>query len=114
MKVGKAMSIGEIRHRITLQSLVLTTNDNGFEIESWQEFKTVWSKVSNLSGREYYRAASIQEEQTVKFTIRYLKGLTANMRILFEDRQYNIISVDNIKYEGKYIEIKALEVDSNG
>jgi len=103
-----------MKHRITFQKLILATNENGFEIASWQEFKTVWSKVSNLYGREYYQAASVQEEQTVKFTIRYLKGLTANMRILFEDRQYDIISIDNIKYEGKYIEIKAPEVDSSG
>ena len=70
--------------------------------------------MSNLYGKEYYQAAAMQAEKTVKFTIRFLDSITADMRILFEDKQYNITSIDNIKYANKFIEIKALEVDSSG
>jgi len=114
MRAGDFMSIGEMKHRITFQKFVVNVDENGFEVEEWQDYKTVWASVSNLSGREYYQAATIQAEKTVKFTIRYLLGLTADLGIAFEDRQYNITSIDNIKYEDKYIEIKALEVDRSG
>ena len=105
------MEIGELRHKITFQKLTTTTNENGFEVEDWEDYKTVWAAITNLHGREYFEAAAVQKENTVKFTIRYFKGLDTSMRILFQGRQYNIISIDNIKYKNKYIEIKALEVE---
>ena len=108
------MNPGDLRHRITFQKLTTTTNENGFEIEEWLDIKTVWASITNLHGREYYEAAAVQAEQTVKFTIRYLKGLDTSMRILFRDRQYNITAIDNIRYENRFIEIKALEVDKSG
>lgn len=108
------MEIGELRHKITFQRLTTTTNENGFEVETWEDYKTVWAAVSNLYGKEYFEAAAVQKENIVKFTIRYFKGLDTSMRILFRGTEYNIISIDNIKYKNKYIEIKALEVEKSG
>jgi len=53
------VEIGDLRHRITFQKLITAVNENGFEIKTWQNYKAVWSAVSNLSGREYYQAAAI-------------------------------------------------------
>jgi SPP1 family predicted phage head-tail adaptor len=114
MKAGDGMSASDLRHRITFQKFTTVVNENGFETEAWEDYKTVWASVSNLTGREYYQAAEVQAEKTVKFMIRYLSSLTTDMRILFQEKQYNITSIDNIKYENKYIEIKALEVDRSG
>ena len=108
------VEIGDLRHRITLQKQVITINENGFEVKTWQDYRTVWAAASNLHGREYYAAAAVQAENTVKFTIRYLEGLGTTMRILFQGRQYNIISIDNIKYQNRYMEIKALEMVASG
>ncbi|QGT99504.1 hypothetical protein SYNTR_0911 [Candidatus Syntrophocurvum alkaliphilum] len=108
------MEIGELRHRITLQKPIITTNLNGFEEETLKDFKTVWAAVSNLRGREYYAAAAVQAENTVEFTIRYITGIDNSMRIIFKDKQYNIIAIDNIKYQNKYIEIRAQEVGVSG
>lgn len=108
------MRTEELKHKITFQKLTSTTNENGFEVEVWGDYSTVWAGVSNLIGREYFAAAAVQAEKTVKFTIRYLQGITDDMRILFEDKQYNITFIDNIKYRNKYIEIKALEVENSG
>lgn len=104
----------ELRHRIKLQVLETITNDNGFEEETWQDYKTVWASVSNLYGREYFEAAAIQAENTVKFTIRFIKEINESMRIKFRGKQYNITSIDNIKYANEFIEIKAMEVDKSG
>lgn len=108
------MPIGDLRHRITLQKFTTVVNENGFEEEAWQDYETVWASVSNLSGREYYQAATVQAEKTVKFLIRYIEEVDTSMRILFKNKQYNITSIDNMKYTNKYIEIKALEVESSG
>ena len=108
------MNPGELNKRITFQRLTITTNENGFEVEEWEDFKTVWAAVTNLHGREYFEAATVQRENTVKFTIRYTKDINTSMRILFQGKQYNITSIDNIKYKNVYMEIKALEVDKSG
>ena len=108
------MEIGELRHKITFQRLTTTTNENGFEVEEWEDFKTVWAAVTNLHGREYFEAAAVQRENTVKFAIRYLKNIDTSMRILFKGKQYSITAIDNIKYKNTYMEIKALEVDKSG
>ncbi|OCA97871.1 phage head closure protein [Clostridium beijerinckii] len=106
------MSIGDLRHRITFQRFTTVVNENVFESGAWQNYKTVWASVSNLSGREYYQAAAIQAETTVKFLIRYVEDINTEMRIIFKDKQYNITSIDNMKYTNKYIEIKAFDIDS--
>lgn len=108
------VAIGDLRHRITFQKFTTVVNENGFEEEAWQDYKTVWASVSNLSGKEYYQAAAVQAEKTVKLLIRYIKEVDTSMRIIFKDKQYNITSIDNMKYTNKYIEIKALEVESSG
>ncbi|RXM59319.1 phage head closure protein [Clostridium tetani] len=108
------MDIGNLKHRVTFQRFTTVVNDNGFEEEAWQDFKTGWAKVENLHGREYFEAAAVQAEKTVKFTIRFIKDIDESMRIKFRDKHYNITSIDNIKYANKFIEIKAMEVDNSG
>lgn len=105
------MKIGDLRHRITLQKYIETTDDEGFSTQQWQDIATVWASVENLYGREYWQAAAIQAENTVKFTIRYRKDLSSDMRIKFQGQHYEIISIDNIKYKNEYIEIKAKAVE---
>ncbi|GAA0109250.1 phage head closure protein [Clostridium tertium] len=107
------MSSGELKHRITFLKLDTKVNENGFETEGYSKFRTVWAAVSNLSGREYFSAAAIQKEKTVKFKIRAIKGIDETMKIDFLGRRYNITAIDNIRYENKYIEIKALEADED-
>ena len=104
------MEIGTLRHRITLQKLIVSTNSNGFEVETWKELKTVWAAVSNLQGREFFAAAAVQAENTVKFTIRYVSDIDPTMRIIFRNKRYDIVAIDNKKYQNKYMEIKAQEV----
>jgi len=108
------VTIGEMRHRITIQRIAITTNENGYEVESPEVVKAVWAKVTNLHGKEFFAAKAVQSENTVKFTIRYMSGLDQSMQILFQEKIYNITSIDNIKYRNKYIEIQAKEVDSIG
>lgn len=108
------MKSEELKHRITFQILETLTNENGFEIETWVDFKDLWAAVTNLHGREYFEAAAVQAENTVKFTIRYTDEIETTMRVLFKGKQYNISSIDNIKYAKKFIEIKAMEVESSG
>ncbi|WP_026478169.1 phage head closure protein [Alkaliphilus transvaalensis] len=108
------MEIGALRHRITFQKKTIAINHNGFEIETWEDVKSIWSAASNLHGREFYEAAQVKAEHTVKFTFRYLKGIDPSMEIRFNGKRYNIIAIDNIKYKNRFIEVRAQEVMPSG
>jgi SPP1 family predicted phage head-tail adaptor len=86
------MNPGLFRHRITFQSFIETTNENGFPVQDWTDVKTVWAMIKTVSGREYYQAASVQAENTVRFIIRYTKGITNDMRIVYDGRVFEIIA----------------------
>ena len=107
------MNIGEFKHRIKIVKPVIQINDNGFEVETYETYKTLWGKVTNLHCKEYFEAAAIQKEKTVKFIFRSLKGIDENMKVEFNNKLYDINFIDNILYENKYMEIKAMEVDES-
>lgn len=105
------MNIGDLKHRITIQQFTTTVNENGFEVEDWTNYKTIWASISNLHGREYFQAAAVQAEKTVKFTVRYNQNINTDMRIVFNSKNYDIKFIDNIKYENKFMEIQGSEVE---
>jgi len=110
---GDGMDIGKLQHRITFQKPVINTDENRVETQSWQNHKSVWSHVSNLHGKEYFEAAAVQKEKIIKFIVRALADIDESMRIVFQDKIYNIIFIDHIKYEKRHMEIKALEVTNH-
>ena len=103
---------GELRHRITLQKFATTTDADGFVVQDWVDVATVWAAVENLHGREYWEAATVQAENTLKFTIRYRPDVTNDMRIVFRGQTYEITAIDNIKYRNEFLEIKAVALNA--
>lgn len=84
----------------------------GNQNSDWIETDHLWARVSNIYGREYFAAAAVQLEKMLVFTTRYREGLDESMRIRFQGRDYDIKFVDNIKYQNRYMEIKAMLTDA--
>ncbi|WP_434283570.1 phage head closure protein [Clostridium botulinum] len=119
------VKIGEMRHRITIQKYNTYQNENGFDIEEWDDYKTVWASINNLWGKEFYAAKATNSENTIEFIVRYSKDLekinSKEYRIkTIKDknatkekdkyRYFDITFTDNIKYENKWLKIKGVEV----
>lgn len=119
------VNIGDFNKRIVIQKYTTTQNENGFDIEEWDDYKTVWASMNNLWGKEFYAAKSTNSENTIEFIVRYSKDLekinTKEYRIkTIKDknatkekdkyRYFDITFIDNIKYENKWLKIKAIEV----
>jgi SPP1 family predicted phage head-tail adaptor len=104
------MNPGRFRHRITFQSFIETTNENGFPVQDWTDVKTVWAMIKTLQGREYYEAATTQNENTVRFVIRYTTGINPDMRIKYKERTFEILSVINDDERNITLTIIAKEV----
>lgn len=114
MYKNNRLDIGNMNKRITIQKYTTYQNENGFDIEDWIDYKTVWASVNNLWGKEFYAAKAVNAENTVEFICRYSRDLenidTKEYRIFWSNRAFDITFVDNIKYENKWLKIKAIEV----
>ncbi|SCY25308.1 phage head closure protein [Alkaliphilus peptidifermentans] len=103
------MKIGKLRHRITIQEYQATRDSFGAEVKEWVDIKTVWASIEPLSGREYFSAKQINAEVTTKIRTRYLKGIHPKMRVLFNDRIFEILSVINVEEKKRELELMCKE-----
>jgi len=84
------MNPGELNTKIVIQKYTTTTNDNDFPVEDWVDFKPLWVAKIGLSDRVFYQAAQNQSENDVTFKSRYVKGITAGMRVLEGNNIYEV------------------------
>ena len=91
------MNIGSLRHRITIEHK--TVDNSGLDpVETWSTFATVWAAIEPLKGTERWidGAKLISSDVTGRIRIRYLKGVTSEMRVKFGSRVYEILAVINV------------------
>lgn len=89
------MKIGRLRHRIVIEESIDGRDSFGAETSEWSPFAKVWADVSPVSGREFIAFKQINAEISTKVTIRYHAGVTTEMRILFDNRIFEITSIIN-------------------
>jgi SPP1 family predicted phage head-tail adaptor len=90
------MDAGEFDRRITLRRKVEADNGYSTVIDAWEELATVWAKMVPMSGKEILAAAESAAFANVRFKIRrdsLWSDLNATNRIMFEDREHDIVSV---------------------
>jgi SPP1 family predicted phage head-tail adaptor len=84
---------GKLRERVTVQQASAARNSLGEAVLSWSDFATVWASVEGVSARESLTAG--QQETTIshRVRLRYLPGLSANMRFSWRSRTLDIVSL---------------------
>ena len=97
----------------------IETDPSGIEsvrgdLQAALEKYSVWASVLPVSGREYTENMKIRDEMTYKISMRYIPGLKANMKILYSDKIFDIVSVINFAERNEEIELVCTEVDNNG
>ena len=104
------MRSGNLRHKITFQTIGTATNDFGeIEQNNYQDFKTVWSSITPISGKETFLSNKDFATVTHKIKIRFIPGLNASMQIDFQGRKFKIMNIRNFAEMGKELEILAEE-----
>lgn len=102
-KYKPKMNSGLFRHRITIQEYDADAiNENGFPLPEEQKYlnvKSAWAMIKTLNDRgsayEFYEAATTHAKNTNSFVISYIPGITSDMRIVYNDRNFEILSVIN-------------------
>lgn len=97
---------GELRHRIIFQKLNNSQNKYGEIFKIWEDVASVRAGIYPISGKEYFAAETVNSEITHKVKIRYIEGLTPDMRVKFNNRIFSIQSI--INFQEKNIELQLL------
>lgn len=91
------MKAGQLDQRITLQAPTVSKGASGGMAKAWVDVATIWAAVRHLSGNER-RASSAGGEVAqarTEFTIRTRPGVTAQLRVLYRGKIYNITHVNS-------------------
>lgn len=89
------LAAGKLDRRITIERRSVTRSTSGEESESWATLAEVWAHKLPITGREFYAAgaAHVSSEETARFRIRYLAGLSAQDRIVEGGKTWNVVNV---------------------
>jgi SPP1 family predicted phage head-tail adaptor len=75
--------IGQLRHRITFQSKVVTPDEGGGQSIAWMDGPTVWARILAQGGGEVMRAGEVTPRVQYRVSVRHRTDLTSAMRIVF-------------------------------
>lgn len=84
---------GQLRERIVVQQANESRNRLGETTYAYSTFAEVWASVTGVTAREFLLANTQQTEITHRIRMRFLAGLTSQMRISWRGRTLQIISV---------------------
>lgn len=84
---------GKLRERVTVQQATETRNAIGETVLAWSTYATVWASVEGVSSREALDAGKIDVQISHRVRMRYLSGVTQNMRLSWRDRTLEIVSL---------------------
>ena len=101
--------IAELRERIKIQSLSRTADGIGGWNESWSDVAEVWAKIQPVSASERYFSQRIEMNTSHKITIRWMDGITAEMRIAYQDRIFQINGIRREDEQRWFMFIDAME-----
>ena len=85
---------GQLDRVVTIQERVVTENSVGEDTYDWVDLATgVRAQVIQQSGREIFRAGSIQTAVDTLFVMRYRPDVSVSNRIVYNGKAYNLYSV---------------------
>lgn len=88
----------DYRHKIDFISRVGGKDEYGEPLGTWEVFKDgVWASKDPLLGNEYFTSLTADTKVEVKFNMRFIEGITNDMRIKHGSEVYEILSAVNVK-----------------
>jgi SPP1 family predicted phage head-tail adaptor len=84
---------GRLRERVTIQQATERRNALGETTLEWETFAERWASVDGLSSREFLLQGQQQTEMSHRVRLRYVPGMTSQMRFLWRGRVLEIASL---------------------
>lgn len=90
------MRIGTMDRRIAIQQMSETRSATGYTTASWSTIMRAYAEVTQSSGREFQEADKVNADVLTVFRIRYRRGLSNKMRIVYDNRNFDILEIKEI------------------
>ena len=103
------MRAGPLRHRIAVEQVAEHQDPDGSVIEVWSTYATVHASIEPITGREYFAAQSTQADVTHRISLRYLSGTIPKMRVNYNSRIFDILSVINVGERNRELQLMCRE-----
>jgi len=81
-----------MRDQATIEVKQKVKDEAGGHSETWIEFKKVWVDIEEGSGKEIIENNQRVAINSTKITLRYIDGVTEQMRVVCRGREYRIIA----------------------
>ena len=106
------MSFGKMNTPIYITGKKLTVDDEGFKTEGHEVIVSVRAYREGRHGSQKWANLAAFSEATDLFRIRVIPGveITTDHVIYCEGIKYDIVSVENVRGRGMYLEIMAKKV----
>ena len=85
------MEAGRLNQRITIQAQADMQSASGQPVGEWKDVCTIWAQVECTDSRTVDGDGYTQHEGLYRFYIRWRKGITANMRVKWDDRIFTLV-----------------------
>ena len=95
-----AIAAGRLNRIITIQQRAQSRDAEGGIVDAWTDFAAnIFAERDNSGGDEKSatRQGGISADVTVLFKIRYLTGITEQMRVVSDGKYYNIRHINDLK-----------------
>ena len=102
-------TIGELRHRVSLQKFSQTPNGAGGMDDLYTTVATVWTRIDPIAGGRMIDGVQDIERVTHRFIIRYRSDQADWDHVLFGTRRFDVRSVMNQDEANQFLEIMAEE-----
>lgn len=111
-----ALNIGQYDRRVTLQSRSVALDSHGNEVITWTTAATVWAQRVPLRAGEFFAAAAVQAEQTLKYRIRWRADITPlpTWRLVDAGVNHDITGVMPFGGRNEALELLALQGVKDG
>lgn len=101
------MRIGTLRKQITIQQEQPTSDGAGGYALAWTNLATVWGEIVPMSGSKIFTTGHLEGHVSHKITLRWSADLaiTADMRLVTNNRVFNIHTVLNTDERNRFADI---------
>lgn len=106
------MRIGKLRRVVTIQAPTQGQSGTGAPTQTWATLANganLFAEILEEAGREQIQAGQVNPQRPVTVRIRYLAGVTAQQRVLYGSRTFQIMSVVNVNERSRELELTCLE-----
>lgn len=101
--------LADLMGRYDIEERIDTPDGQGGYTSTWQPFVTIYGFVRNVRADEKILDDHIKTDRAKSFSSAFVAGITTDMRIVYENRYYNILSVKNVEDSDIWLRLVAAE-----